>query len=84
MTKKLNDLPKSDDKEYWGEDAESYLSSGKPVLICPTHSKDNWTDHKGYIDNHDGTASCKYCGWGFRVPGYMRILDEKVFDLRRT
>jgi hypothetical protein len=83
MTKKLNELPKSDDKEYYGEDAESYLSSSKPIAICGTHSKDNWMEHKGYIDNHDGTASCKFCGWGFRVPGYMRIYNEKVFDLRR-
>jgi hypothetical protein len=81
-TKKLEELPKSEDKEFWGGDAESYISQVKPIPICKTHSKKNWTKHIGYIDNRDGTASCKICGWGFRIPGYMRILNEKVFDLR--
>ncbi len=82
--KKLPDLPKSEDKEYWGEGAEHYVSKASPVTICPTHSKDNWVDHVGYMDNHDGTASCKYCNWGFRVPGYMRVYEGKVFDLRKA
>ena len=82
MTKKLPNLPKSDDDEYWEEDAEKYTSQGKPVAICDTHGKLNWTEHVGYIDNHDGTALCKFCNWGFRIPGYMRIFEGKVFDLR--
>jgi len=78
--KKIPSLPKSDD-EYW-EDAEKF--QGKPVTysICTTHAKDNWKEHNGYIDNHDGTASCKFCSWGFRLPGYLKIHNEKVFDLR--
>ena len=82
MNKKLDDLPKSDDVEYWGEDAEKYIGKAQPIPICETHGKKNWIDHVGYIDNHDGTASCKHCGWGFRVPGYMRVYNEKVCDLR--
>jgi hypothetical protein len=82
MSKKLDDLPKIDDKEYWGEEAETYISHSQPISICKTHGKNNWTMHVGYIDNRDGTASCKFCGWGFRIPGYMRILNGKVFDLR--
>lgn len=81
MTKKLEPLPKSDN-EYWEEDAEKYIGNPIEIPICKTHSKEEWMNHKGYVDNRDGTASCKYCGWGFRIPGYMRIFDEKVFDLR--
>ena len=77
--KKLNDLPKSDDIEFW--EGETYISKPVRIEICKTHGK-NWQDHIGYIDNHDGTASCKYCSWGFRIPGYMRIHEGKICDLR--
>jgi len=33
MTKKLDDLPKSEDTEYWGEDAEKYISKALPNPI---------------------------------------------------
>jgi len=79
--KKLDPLPRSDD-EYWGEDSEKYISTPVKIPTCKTHTRKNWMKHVGYIDNKDGTASCKYCGYGFRIPGYIRILDEKVFDLR--
>lgn len=79
MKKKLNDLPKSD-SEYW--DGEKYPGRSVKLSICETHGK-NWMIHMGYIDNKDGTATCKYCGWGFIIPGYLRILNEKVFDLRK-
>lgn len=77
--KDLRPLPKSDD-EYW-EGAEKHTS--QPVIsnVCPTHK--NFMEHEGYIDNGDGTASCIYCSWGFRLPGYLRIKDGKVFDLRK-
>jgi hypothetical protein len=76
--KKLNDLPKNDD-DYW--EGEKYVGNPTKIPICDTHGK-NWKEHIGYKDNHDGTASCKYCGWGFIVPGYLRIHEEKVYDLR--
>ena len=76
---KIQNLPRSDD-EYW--EGEKYSGLPVKIPICRTHGKKNWMKHDGYIDNKDGTASCKYCGWGFRIPGYMRILDGKVFDLR--
>ena len=81
MIKKLKDLPKSDEVEFWGE-AEKYFNTAKPSIICSTHKVGNWMEHVGYLDNHDGMATCKYCNWGFRIPGYMRVVDEKVFDLR--
>jgi len=80
MKKILNDLPKSD-SEFW--DGDKYQGEKVLISICNTHGKKNWMSHVGYKDNHDGTASCKYCGWGFIIPGYLRIHDERVFDLRR-
>ena len=77
--KKLKDLPESQD-EYW-DPSEKVPSVNIPLYICETHGK-KWKDHVGYADNHDGTARCKFCSWGFRVPGYMRIYKEKVYDLR--
>lgn len=82
MQKKISDLPESKDKEFWEENAESMISQLPPVPICSTHGKGNWKDHIGYIDNRDGTASCRHCSWGFRIPGYMRIHNGRVFDLR--
>lgn len=76
----LKNLPKSDD-EYW-DGAEKVPYRPSRIEICGTHTKENWTDHVGYKDNHDGTASCLFCGWGFMIPGYMRIHKGKVYDLR--
>jgi hypothetical protein len=77
--KKINDLPKSED-EVW--EGEKYVGTNIKIPICGTHGK-NWMSHEGYVDNKDGTASCKYCGWGFIKPGYIRIHEGKVFDLRK-
>jgi hypothetical protein len=77
--KKLKNLPENND-EYW-ENAEKTTSVRIPLPICEGHKKD-WEDFVGYIDNHDGTASCKHCGWGFNIPGYMRVYEGRVYDLR--
>jgi hypothetical protein len=74
----VSSLPKSDD-EFW--DGDKTGSVRKVMALCDTHGK-NWKDHVGYKDNHDGTASCKYCGWGFLLAGYLRVHNEKVYDLR--
>lgn len=76
--KKINELPESQ-SEFW--DGEKYSGKRVNVPICEGHKK-NWIDHNGYKDNHDGTASCVYCGWGFRIPGYLRVHEGKIFDLR--
>ena len=75
--KKLADLPKSEDE------GEHYTSPNIVSHVCSTHTKETWKDHVGYIDNKDGTASCEKCHWGFRIPGYMRIVEGKVLDLRQ-
>jgi hypothetical protein len=75
----LNDLPASNDDEFWGE-AEKIIAKPTPIELCG-HTKDNFMDGE-YKDNGDGTASCIKCGWGFIRPGWIRIKDNKVVDLR--
>ena len=83
MINKPKELPKSEDKDFWDESAETYVSTpGVKSPVCESHAKDSWYEHEGYVDNGDGTASCKHCSWGFRIPGYMRIYKEKVYDFR--
>lgn len=57
------------------------ISTLKDISICESHSKDNWMNGT-YIDNHDGSVSCKFCPWGTRMAGYMRCINEKIIDLR--
>lgn len=70
--------PISED-ESWKE--VTVLNNLTAIPVCSTHGK-NWMDHNGYVDNKDGTVSCKFCPWGFRLAGYLRIKDERVLDLR--
>lgn len=65
-------------------DGETQLNTPRPIDICQTHTPEGWQDHTGYHDNGDGTASCDHCPWGFRIPGAMRIIDGRIFDLKRT
>lgn len=76
----LPDLPQSDDK-FWGE-AEKHVNKPQVIHLCDTHTRDNWMTHTHYVDNHDGTVSCKFCPWGTRLPGYMRFLEGRIVDLR--
>lgn len=77
---RLDDLPETRN-EYW-EGAETSLNRPKPIELCSSHSKDNWTEHRGYKDNHDGTISCKFCPWGTPLAGWYRVHEERIVDLR--
>jgi len=77
--KQINDLPESGD-EFW--DGEKIPSTNRTIDICPTHARDNYMDHFGYVDNHDGVITCKFCPWGAKLPGYLRVSDGRLFDLR--
>lgn len=77
--KNLSDLPTSDDLEFWGE-GQRTRHSPVSVKICDTHGK-NWMKHTGYIDNH-GSIACKWCPWGTTTPGYYKVLNERIIDLR--
>lgn len=79
--KNLNDLPESQDPEFW-EDAEKHVTKPVKIVICDTHTPQLW-DKQEYIDNKDGTISCKVCWWGTSLPGWYRIHDEKIVDLRK-
>lgn len=76
----LPDLPESSDSS-WG-DAEKIVSSPVPLKICETHTRDKWMEHQGYVSNPDGTISCIHCPWGTPVPGYLKVSNEKIIDLR--
>lgn len=78
--KEIQSLPSSNE-DYWG-DAEKHILKPESIDICETHTPDNWTDHRGYKNNHDGTVSCVYCPWGTRIPGYMRVFEGRIVDLR--
>lgn len=52
------------------------------INLCSSHSKDEWLGHTGYIDNHDGTISCKFCPWGTPLAGYYKCFEGKIIDLR--
>lgn len=73
-------LPNSEDP-FW--EGEKYLYHGSRVHICPTHGRTNWMNHKGYIDNRDGTISCQYCPWGAKIDGRYRVKDGEIVDLSK-
>lgn len=76
---KIKPLPDSG-HEFW--DGEVHVAEKKIKFpICKSHK--NYMKHDGYRDNGDGTASCLICNWGFRMPGWIRIMDNKVIDLRK-
>lgn len=74
----IKPLPKSDDEIFEG-------GINVPMVNIPLPLCDHRDFMEGtYKDNNDGTASCTKCSWGFRIPGYMRILNGRVFDLRKA
>lgn len=77
--KNLSELPASSDIDFWA-DGQRFSHKAIPVKICGTHGK-KWMKHTGYIDNH-GTITCKWCPWGTTTPGYLKVLNERIIDLR--
>lgn len=71
MTESLENLPASND-DFW-QDAKKTSHTPKPIAICEEH----YFEMEG-----SGTAVCMNCPQGIRLPGYMRVLDGKVVDLR--
>lgn len=71
MKNKLPDLPASNDKEFW-EDAE--VMHHQPVYqkLCKTH----------FYTQNGNAASCTQCPFGVILPGYMRVFQGKLIDLR--
>jgi hypothetical protein len=77
---RVDELPKSED-EVW-EDAQTMRTNPVRIPICETHGKDNWTKHVGYKNEGKGVITCTKCPWGTKIPGYMRVVGEKILDLR--
>lgn len=61
---------------------EKIIASPKPIDLCPTHTKETWLSHQGYFKNPDGSISCKFCGWGTYLPGYLKLVGDRIIDLR--
>lgn len=64
-------------EEYIGEKLPDIKGN---VHICPIHTKKDWM--LGEYEQVRGGIKCKNCAWGTRIPGYMRVLDGKIIDLR--
>lgn len=77
--KKIDELPSSKD-EFW--DGETITESRRTIHICETHAPENYMEHIGYVDTRDGAVTCKYCPWGGKLPGYLRVADGRLVDLR--
>lgn len=77
--RRVDELPSSKD-DFW--DGETAIHTPRPIAICETHGAKNYMKHTAYIDNHDGTVSCKFCPWGAMLPGYLRVLEGRLVDLR--
>ena len=81
-SKQLEELPPTEDGYWSGGDVQRT----KPVKlppICGTHHPDRIMEHVGYRMNGDGTVSCTKCAWGSWLPGYMKVIEDKLVDLRR-
>lgn len=81
MGKRVDELPVSTDENFW-MDAELTRYKSVPIRICPTHRKDNWTEHDGYTADKYGVILCRYCPWGTMNQGFYRVVNGKIVDLR--
>lgn len=76
----MNPSQVSDELKVWDGEGND-LTQRVPLHICSTHTKDTWMQGN-FIDNHDGTVTCKFCPQGYQLPGYMRCLEGRIVDLR--
>lgn len=76
-----NDQPNLPPIEPETYDGEKQTCIPRPVVICEDHTRDTWMNHVGY-KLKDGMIECTRCPWGTRLPGYIKVKDEKVIDLR--
>lgn len=66
---KLDDLPASDNKEFWG-DADIHKAEPR-----------NMFDQKHYFERVAGhQAQCNHCFWGFELNAGDQIIDGHLFD----
>lgn len=75
---RLDPLPPSDD-EFW--DGEVKVNRPQEVALCSNHRRGS-LEGTGFVDNRDGTVSCRYCPWGAKLSGYVRVHQGRLIDLR--
>jgi hypothetical protein len=64
------------------DDGEHITATNVPLQLCSDHTKETWIKSENYKLNSDNSITCKKCGWGTFLPGYMRFILGKVVDLR--
>lgn len=69
MTKQLEPLPNSDDKEHW-EHADVHTNLVPEKVV----------DEHYFVQITGREAECKHCGWGFALDPGDKIEDGHLFD----
>jgi hypothetical protein len=69
-TNKLDNLPESSDKEFWGG-ADVHTNITPQKMFDEQHSFRRVSGHEAY---------CDHCGWGFALDGGDKIKDGKLYD----
>lgn len=73
--KEIKPIPETE----YGERIENLTMPSK-IVACENHKK-NWMEGT-YELGKDNSITCKECGWGAYIPGYMRLVEGKLVDLR--
>jgi len=66
---KLDNLPESGDKEFWGE-AEINTNLTPQIMFDQVHSFKRVSGHEAY---------CDHCGWGFALDPGDKVKDGKLY-----
>ena len=73
---KLDDLPASDDKEFWG-DADVHTN-----LVPEPLYKDGEPHY--FVRRSGREAQCTHCTWGFALDPGDKIKDGHLYDKKGT
>lgn len=76
----MKNLPPNND-EFW-EEGEKIPAENRLIELCG-HTKANWLEYENYAQD-GGSIVCNDCGWGTKVPGYMKVKNGKIVDLRNV
>ncbi len=69
-TQRLDDLPASEDKEFWSE-ADVHTNIEPRNMFDQVHYFERVTGHQ---------AQCRHCQWGFQLDPGDKIVDGHLFD----
>lgn len=71
MEGKLDDLPSSNNTEFW---AEADIHTGIEPKVHFLDQEHNFVRISGH------QAQCTHCDWGFQLEGGDKIIDGHLFD----